>query len=150
MDAVLRALAIYAFLMLVFRATGKRSLSQITTFDFVLLLIIGEATQQALLGDDFSLTTALLVISTIVLVDIGLSLLQRQFPQLGPALEDVPLILVDEGKIIRRHLDKSRITEDDILEAARDKQGLERMEQVKYAVLERTGTISIIPRAESS
>lgn len=150
MDAVLRALAIYAFLMLVFRATGKRSLSQITTFDFVLLLIIGEATQQALLGDDFSLTTALLVISTIVLVDIGLSLLQRQFPQLGPALEDVPLILVDEGKIIRRHLDKSRITEDDILEAARDKQGLERMEQVKYAVLERTGTISIIPRAENS
>jgi uncharacterized membrane protein YcaP (DUF421 family) len=146
MDAVLRALAIYAFLMLVFRATGKRSLSQITTFDFVLLLIIGEATQQALLGDDFSITTALLVITTIVLVDIALSLLQRQFPQLGPALEDVPLILVDDGKIIRRHLDKSRITEDDVLEAAREKQGLERMDQVKYAVLERTGSISIIPR----
>jgi uncharacterized membrane protein YcaP (DUF421 family) len=150
MDAVLRALAIYAFLMLVFRATGKRSLSQITTFDFVLLLIIGEATQQALLGDDFSITTALLVITTIVLVDIALSLLQRQFPQLGPALEDVPLILVDDGKIIRRHLDKSRITEDDVLEAAREKQGLERMDQVKYAVLERTGSISIIPRESAS
>ena len=146
MDAVFRALAIYAFLMLVFRATGKRSLSQITTFDFVLLLIIGEATQQALLGDDFSITTAFLVISSIVLIDIGLSLLQQQFPQLGPALEDVPLILVDNGKVIRRHLDKSRISEDDILEAAREKQGLERMEQVKYAVLERTGSISIIPR----
>ena len=150
MDAVLRALAIYAFLMLVFRATGKRSLSQITTFDFVLLLIIGEATQQALLGDDFSITTALLVVTTIVLVDILLSLLQRKFPQLGPALEDVPLILVDNGKIIRRHLDKSRITEDDILESAREKQGLERMDQVKFAVLERTGSISIIPRSDSA
>lgn len=146
MDAVFRALAIYAFLMLVFRATGKRSLAQITTFDFVLLLIIGEATQQALLGDDFSITNALLVISTIVLIDIGLSLLQRRFPGIGPVLEDVPLILVDDGRIIRRHLDKSRITEDDILEAAREKQGLQRMEQVKYAVLERTGSISIVPR----
>ncbi len=146
MDAVLRALAIYGFLMVIFRVTGKRSLSQITTFDFVLLLIISEATQQAMLGDDFSLTTALIVITTFVLIDIGFSLLQRYVPALGPLLEDVPLILVDNGRVVQRHLDKSRISKEDILEAAREKQGLERMEQVKYAVLERTGSISIIPR----
>lgn len=146
MDAVLRALAIYGFLMVIFRVTGKRSLSQITTFDFVLLLIISEATQQAMLGDDFSLTTALIVITTFVLIDIGFSLLQRTVPALGPLLEDVPLILVDNGRIVQRHLDKSRISKEDILEAAREKQGLERMEQVKYAVLERTGSISIVPR----
>lgn len=146
MDAVLRALAIYGFLMVIFRVTGKRSLSQITTFDFVLLLIISEATQQAMLGDDFSLTTALIVITTFVLIDIGFSLLQRHVPALGPLLEDVPLILVDNGRIVQRHLDKSRISKEDILEAAREKQGLERMEQVKYAVLERTGSISIVPR----
>ena len=76
MDSVFRALAIYAVLLLIFRISGKRSLSQITTFDFVLLLVIGEATQQALLGDDFSLTNAFIVIVTLVGVDIGLSLLE--------------------------------------------------------------------------
>lgn len=146
MDAILRALAIYAILMLIFRISGKRSLAQITTFDFVLLLVIGEATQQALLGDDFSLTNAVLAIATLVGVDIGLSLLQQRFPGIGPWIEDVPLVLVNEGEVLRRRMEKARISEADILEAARTKQGLERMDQIKYAVLERTGDISIIPR----
>lgn len=146
MDAVLRALAMYAFLMVLFRATGKRSLAQITTFDFILLLVVGEATQQALLGDDFSLTVAILVISTLLMVDIGLGLLQQKFPRLAPWIEDVPLVLVDNGECVDRHMKKSRISIDDILESAREKHGLERMEQIKYAVLERTGSISIIPR----
>ena len=145
MDAVVRALAIYVILMVIFRISGKRSLAQITTFDFVLLLVIGEATQQALLGDDFSLTNAALIIVTLVGADIGLSLIQQRFPRLDPWLEDVPLLLVENGKVIQERLDKSRISESEILQAARTTQGLERLEQVKYAVLERTGEISIIP-----
>lgn len=117
----------------------------ITTFDFILLLIVGEATQQALLGEDFSLTVALLVIITLLLMDVGTDFLQQVFPRLEPILDDVPLVLVDQGEVIERHLKKSRISPGDILEAAREKQGLERMDQVKYAVLERTGSISIIP-----
>jgi uncharacterized membrane protein YcaP (DUF421 family) len=148
MDAILRAVAIYAILMIIFRVSGKRSLAQITTFDFVLLLIISEATQQALMGDDFSLTNATLVIVTLVGIDIGLSLLQQRFPGIGPWIEDVPLILVEEGTVLRQRMDKSRISESDILEAAREKQGLERMDQIKYAVLERTGAISIIPKQQ--
>lgn len=146
MDAILRAVAIYVFLMVLFRATGKRSLAHITTFDFILLLVVGEATQQALLGDDFSITTSFLVITTLVTIDIVLGLLQQKFPRIGPLIEDVPLVLVDEGKPIQRHMDKSRISSSEILEAAREKQGLERMDQIKYAVLERTGSISIIPK----
>lgn len=145
MDAVLRALAIYVILMLIFRISGKRSLAQITTFDFVLLLVIGEATQQALLGGDYSITNAALVITTLVSIDIGLSLLQQRVPRLGPWMESAPLVLVNEGRVIKRRLAKARISESEILEAAREKQGLERMDQVKYAVLERTGSISIIP-----
>jgi uncharacterized membrane protein YcaP (DUF421 family) len=145
MDAVVRALAIYVILMLIFRISGKRSLAQITTFDFVLLLVIGEATQQALLGDDFSITNATIIIVTLVGADIGLSLIQQRFPRLDPWLEDVPLLLVENGKVIQERLDKSRISETEILQAARTTQGLERMDQVKYAVLERTGEISIIP-----
>lgn len=145
MDAVLRAAAIYLVLILIFRISGKRSLAQITTFDFVLLLVIGEATQQALLGNDFSLTNATIVIVTLVAIDLGLSILQQRYPRLDPVLEDVPLLLVEHGKVIPERLRKSRISESEILQAARTTQGLARMEQVKYAVLERTGEISIIP-----
>ncbi|HEV2128931.1 MAG TPA: YetF domain-containing protein [Thermomicrobiales bacterium] len=148
MDAVLRALAIYVILMLIFRIAGKRALAQITTFDFVLLLVIGEATQQALLGNDYSIANAALVITTLIGIDVGLSLLQQRFPAIGPLTEDVPLVLVNEGEVLRERLDKSRISESEILEAARDKQGLERMDQIKFAVLERAGTISIIPKQQ--
>lgn len=146
MDSVLRALTIYVVLMLIFRVAGKRSLAQITTFDFVLLLVIGEATQQALLGDDFSLTNSAIVITTLVGLDIGLSLLQGRFPVLVPWLDDVPLVVVEEGQVLRQRMDKSRISESDVLQAAREKQGLERMDQIKYAVLEKSGGISIIPK----
>jgi uncharacterized membrane protein YcaP (DUF421 family) len=149
MDMVLRAVVMYVFLMVIFRIAGKRSLAQITTFDFVLLLVIGEATQQALLGNDFSVTNAFIVIVTLLLLDIGLSLGQKRWPRLEPLLDDVPLLLVEDGKLIERRMDKARISESDILHAARALQGLERIDQVKYAVLERTGEISIIPKQQS-
>ncbi|HET6380027.1 MAG TPA: YetF domain-containing protein [candidate division Zixibacteria bacterium] len=146
MDSVLRAVAIYAVLLVVFRIAGKRALSQITTFDFVLILVIGEATQQALLGSDFSLTNAALVIVTLVGLDIGLSLLTSKLPGLKPWVEDVPLVIVEDGRMLKDRMAKSRVDEADILEEARRLQGLERLEQIKYAVLERNGGISIIPK----
>jgi len=148
MDAVLRAGAIYLVLLLIFRITGKRSLAQITTFDFVLLLVVGEATQQALLGNDFSIINAVIV--TLLVLDLGLSLLQARFPRLGPWLDDVPLVLVEHGQVLQKRMDKSRISEADILHAARSTQGLERLDQIKYAVLERTGEISIIPKQQET
>jgi uncharacterized membrane protein YcaP (DUF421 family) len=147
MDSVFRALAIYAILLIIFRISGKRSLSQITTFDFVLLLVIGEATQQALLGDDFSLVNAFIVIVTLIGVDIGLSLLKQRSPKLELLLDDAPLIIVENGRPLKERMDKARIDESDVLTAARELQGLERMDQIKYAVLERSGGVSIIPQS---
>jgi uncharacterized membrane protein YcaP (DUF421 family) len=149
MDSVIRALVIYVILMLVFRISGKRSLAQITTFDFVLLLVISEATQQAMLGDDFSITNAALAILTLIAIDVGLSIVQHRFPGFGRWVDSVPLVLVSDGELQTQSMNKLRISESEILAAARDKQGLERMDQVKYAVLERTGSISIIPREQS-
>lgn len=146
MDAVLRAAAIYVFLLVIFRITGKRSLAQITTLDFVVLLMIGEATQQALLGNDYSLTYAVIAISTLLAIDLGLSWLQQRFPRLGPVIDDLPLLLVEDGRMLTERMRRNRISESDILQAARIAQGLERLDQVKYAVLERTGEVSIIPR----
>ena len=149
MEPVLRTVAMYLALVVLFRMTGKRALSQVTTFDFILLLIIGEATQQALLGQDYSLTTALLVILTLIGMDIGLSLVKQRSRPITRLLEGVPLVVVDEGRLLRERLNKARIDEEDILTAARKDHGLERLEDVKYAVLERNGGISIVPRKPS-
>lgn len=147
MESVLRAVAIYLFLLLIMRISGKRSFSQITTFDFVLLLVIGEATQQALLGEDFSMTNAFAVIITLVVIDIGLSLWKQRSRRLANALESQPLVLLADGKPLEERMNEVRVDADDILAAARLTQGLERLDQIKYAVLERNGGISIIPRS---
>jgi uncharacterized membrane protein YcaP (DUF421 family) len=146
MDSVLRGLIIYFILLVILRVSGRRTLGQMTTFDFVLLLIIAETTQQALLGEDFSLTNAGLLIVTLIGVDIGLSLLRERWPRLNRIIEGLPLILVEDGRPIKERVDQSRVGEEDILAAARESQGIERMEQIKYAVLERNGGISIIPK----
>jgi len=148
MDAVMRAAAIYFFLLIVFRLAGQRTLANLTTFDFVLLLVIAEATQQGLLGADFSVTTAFLVIVTLVGIDIGLSLLKNRFVGVDKLLEGVPLVLVADGKPLKARMERARIDESDVLMAARERQGLERLDQIRYAVLERTGQISIIPKRQ--
>jgi uncharacterized membrane protein YcaP (DUF421 family) len=146
MDSVLRGLIIYFILLVILRVSGRRTLGQMTTFDFVLLLIIAETTQQALLGEDFSLTNAGLLIVTLMVIDIGLSLLRERWPRLNRIIEGLPLILVEDGRPIKERVDQSRVDEEDILAAARESQGIERMDQIKYAVLERNGGISIIPK----
>ncbi|MGH8473021.1 MAG: DUF421 domain-containing protein, partial [Gammaproteobacteria bacterium] len=78
MDAVLRATAVYFFLLLVFRIAGRRMLSEMTTFDFVVVLIVAEATQQGLLGNDFSVTNAFLVIITLIGIELALTALKRR------------------------------------------------------------------------
>jgi uncharacterized membrane protein YcaP (DUF421 family) len=117
-----------------------------TTFDFVLLLIIAEATQQGLIGDDYSITQAVLLIITLVGIDIGLSLLKEKLPLLDKWMEGVPMVIVEDGKPLRERMRGARVDESDVLVAARERQGLERMDQIKFAVLERTGQISIVPK----
>jgi uncharacterized membrane protein YcaP (DUF421 family) len=146
MDAVIRGAVVYLFLLVLFRLSGQRALAQVTTFDFVLLLIISEASQQALIGNDNSMTHAALVVTTLVGLNILLSVIKQRSKRLEKILEDVPLVLVDDGKPLRERMDKVRVDEDDILEAARACQGLERLDQIKYAVLERSGDITIVPR----
>jgi uncharacterized membrane protein YcaP (DUF421 family) len=146
MDAVLRAGAIYIALMVLFRISGRRSLGEMTSFDFVLLLIIGEATQQALLGDDFSVTNAVLVIVTLLSIDIGFSLLKRRSKRIGKLIDGGPTIVVENGTFLRHRMHEARVQEDDIMQAARLGQGVESVDQIKFAIIERNGKISIITR----
>jgi uncharacterized membrane protein YcaP (DUF421 family) len=146
MDSVVRAAVVYAVLLLIFRIAGKRSLADITTFDAVLLLIVSEAIQQALLDNDPSMTNAFLVVVTLLGLDIALSLVSIRSRKVDKLVNDVPLVLVAEGKPLTDRMSRSRVTEDDVLEQARQKWGIERLDQIDYAVLERSGAIAIVPR----
>jgi uncharacterized membrane protein YcaP (DUF421 family) len=146
MSMVIHAAVLYAVLMIIFRVSGKRTISQITTFDFILLLMIGDATQQALLGNDHSITNAVVVIVTLVIIDVGISLVKQRSPSVEKVIDSVPLIIVENGNPLWDRMDKSRIDESDVLEVARETAAVERMDQIKYAVLERSGKISVIPK----
>lgn len=146
MDPVVRSTAIYVALLVFLRLAGRRTLMQMTSFDFVLLLIIGEATQNALLQNDSSVTNSLIVILTLISLDIAFSYVKQRVPIIERWLDGLPMIIVRDGRPLTDLMIKARVSEVDILSAARESQGLERMEQIKYAVLETTGSISIIPR----
>ena len=145
MESVIRAAAIYGLLLVVFRFTGNRSLGQITTFDFILLLIISEAIQNGMVGNDYSVTNAVLLVLTLVILDVGLSLLKCRLPFMEKWLDGVPIVIVEHGRPLVEQMQRSRVDVSDVLTAARKLHGLERMAQIKYAVLERSGDISIIP-----
>ena len=146
MDPVLRALVIYGFMLVLFRIFGKRTLGQITTFDFVLLLIIGESASQALMGVDFSLTTAMLLIVALLGIDFVLALAKQRSSRVEELMDGAPLIVVQDGKCLYQRLKRAGLDEADVLLAARRSHGLERLDQIKFAVHERGGDISIIPR----
>lgn len=145
MDLILRSIIVYVCLLVILRMSGKRTLSEVTTFDFILLLIIGEATQQALLSDDNSIIGALLVIATLVGMDVMFGFFSHRFDWFNKFSNGVPVIIFENGKPLLDRMAKAKINVDDILEAARKTQGIDSLDQVKYAVLEKDGGISIIP-----
>ena len=149
MESVLRAVCVYFFVLFVFRISGKRSMSQITTFDFILLLIIGEATQQALLGNDFSVINAWVSIGTLIALELGFSKAEGRWPSFGRVVGSLPVVVVEDGKLLTARAEQEGVTVSEILEAGREKHGLERLEQFKYAILERHGGISVIPQEKN-
>lgn len=145
METVLRAVSMYLLLMIVLKIAGRRTLLEMTSFDLILLLIISEATQQALLGNDFSVTGASLTIITLIVVDILFGMMKTRFPQMDRLIDGTALILVEHGRLLPERARRAGISEDDILNTARSSAGLEWLDQIKFAILEKNGKISIIP-----
>jgi uncharacterized membrane protein YcaP (DUF421 family) len=149
-SVVLRALIVYGFVLLVMRLAGKRTLSEMSTFDLVVVLIISEAIQPAMTADDTRMTTAALLVLTILAADAILGLLKDKSQAANRLLDDVPTVLIKDGQLRRQAMARERIDEDDILEAARENLGLHSLDQIRFALLERTGGISVIPWASES
>jgi uncharacterized membrane protein YcaP (DUF421 family) len=144
-STMLRAAAVYVFLMLVFRFAGHRTLAQITNFDLILVLIIGDATQNALVGDDTSIVTAAVAIGTLVLLDVAMGRGKQAWPVVDDIVDGMPVVLVAHGVEYSERMKREGVDTEDILAAARERQGLTRIAQIEFAVLERSGGISVIP-----
>ena len=146
MESVIRGLLVYLFLLIVFRFSGKRTLSETSSFDLVLLLIISETTQQAMVDNDHSMTNAALLILTLVGADVLISVIKQWSPAVDRWVDGVAVVLINDGKLEHARMNRERVDENDILEAAREQQGLESLDQIKFAVLERGGKVTVVPK----
>ena len=143
MDTVVRVALIYAFLLVGFRVLGKRELSQLSPFELVTLLLIPEILSQALVAEA-SLANALAGVTTIFVLVFATSVLSHRFKKVGDLLEGQAVVVVRDGKLVESALNKERVNPDEIL-GEMHKSGLERLEQVKWGILETDGHITLIP-----
>jgi uncharacterized membrane protein YcaP (DUF421 family) len=147
MDLVLRATVIFLFVFLVTRVAGKRELSTMEPFDLILLVVLGDLVQQGVTQSDYSVTGALIVITTMMLLTVGLSYLNFRVRRLRGVLEGEPVVLVENGQEIQRNMRRERITTED-LEAAGRLQQVPSITDMRWAVLETSGQISVIPASK--
>jgi uncharacterized membrane protein YcaP (DUF421 family) len=142
-DIVARTVVIFFFILVVTRAVGRRELSSLEPFDLILLVVIGDLVQQGVTQSDYSMTGAIIVVSTIALLTVAMSYLSFRFRRLRPVLEGEPLVLLEDGRPIERNLRRERITVEELAAAARE-QEIGSLEAVHLAVLETSGHISFL------
>ncbi len=145
MDLVIRAAAVFFFVFLVTRVVGRRQLSELEPFDFILLVVVGDLVQQGVTQSDESVTGALIVISTIALLSVFVSWVSFRWRGVRIVTEGEPLVLVEDGRVIERNLSRERITIEDLEEEIRKSQ-IASVADLRWAILERDGQISCIPR----
>ena len=147
MDLVVRTVAVFFFVMVLMRVIGRRELSSLEPFDLVLLIILGDALQQGLTQDDYSVTGAILVVGTFAVLQVSVSWLGYRFPKVRPVIEGEPIIVVQDGKPIEKNLRRERLTIGELAEAARIQQ-IAHLDDVQWAVLETNGQITFIKKPE--
>lgn len=144
METVIRVFLIYVFLIIGLRLMGKREFSQLSPLELVTLLLLPEILGQSIMREDFSLTNALIAVSTLFGLVFLSALLQYRSHTFAFLISGEPSILVANGNWMPEHLNKERISPEEVY-TEMHKSGLERLEQVKWAILETDGKISIVP-----
>jgi uncharacterized membrane protein YcaP (DUF421 family) len=145
MDVVIRATVAFIFVLFLTRIVGRRELSSLEPFDLIMLVMLGDLVQQGVTQNDFSVTGLVLAGGTIALLTVAVSWTSFRFRVLRPALDGFPIILVQDGEPIERNMVRNRITQEELAAAARMQQ-VEKIEDIRWAVLETSGQISIIPK----
>ena len=145
MDIALRAVFLYAFVVFLVRVMGRRELSSLSAVDLVLLVVLGDAIQQGLTQDDYSVTGAVIAVSTIAAVQVGTSYLSYRSRRAQRVLEGGPIVIVQDGKLIERNLKRERLTDDEVAEEMRMQQ-IGSVADVEWGILERDGNMSFITK----
>lgn len=145
MDIVLRGLVLFAFVFVVVRVMGRRELAKLEPFDLILLIVLGDAVQQGLTQDDYSVTGAVLAASTIALLQVMITFLSWRFRIVRRLTKGEPIVLVEDGKPIERNLRRERIRIEELAEKMRGQQ-IASFDSVAWAVLESGGDISFIEK----
>ena len=149
MDLAIRAIVVYCFIYLLTRIVGRRELSSLGPFDIILLVVIGDAVQQGLTQDDYSLTGALTVVTMIALLQVFTSYLSFRFRFLRGVLEGEPVVIIQDGKPIERNLRRERLAIDEVMEQARASAQIASLDEIQFAIIENSGAISFIEKSKS-
>ena len=144
-EKVLRAIFVYAFLLVALRLFGRRELSQLTAFDLIVLLTLSNILQNAMIGNDNSVAGGLIGAGVLLSVNAAIAYLAFRSRGFERLVEGAPQLLIHDGKVNRKAMRSTLITEQDLYAAIHD-QGLERFDDVRLAIAEPNGNISVIPR----
>jgi len=144
-DIVLRATVLYFFIVFVTRVVGRRELSSLSALDLILLIVLGDAIQQGLTQDDYSVTGAMVAVATIAALQVGTSYVGFRSQRAAKVLEGLPMVLVDRGKLVDENLRRERISEDELAGEMRGQQ-IASFDEIEWAILEANGTISFIKK----
>jgi uncharacterized membrane protein YcaP (DUF421 family) len=144
-DIALRAVVIFVFLVFVTRVMGRRELSSLTPFDLILLVVMGDAIQQGLTQDDYSVTGAIIAVATIAALQVGTSYVSFRSERARTVLEGLPLVLVQDGKLIEENLKRERLGADEVAAEMRLQQ-IANFDDVEWAILETNGSMSFIEK----
>ena len=146
MDIVIRAAVAYVFIIFLLRIIGRRELSTLAPSDLVLLVVMGDLVQNGVTQSDQSVTGVFLALSTFAILTVAVSVVTFKSRRVQTLVEGAPLILVQDGKPVEKNLRSERLNIDDIAEQARG-QGIERLDEIKWCVLETSGSMSFIKAA---
>lgn len=146
MDIAIRAIALFCFMLFITRVIGRRELSSLSPFDLILLIVLGDAIQQGLTQDDYSVTGAIIAISTIATLQVGTSYVSYRSRRARKILEGLPVVVVQDGRFVEANLKRERMTPDEIEEEMRVQQ-IASLDRVEWAILETNGAMSFIQKS---
>jgi uncharacterized membrane protein YcaP (DUF421 family) len=145
MDIVFRAVFLYLFMLFLMRVIGRRELSSLSAVDLVLLIVLGDAIQQGLTQDDYSVTGAVIAISTIAVLQVLVSYVSFRSRRVRKVLEGDPIVVIQDGKLLEQNLRRQRMTPDELAEEMRIQQ-IANFEDVQWGILESNGSVSFVKK----
>ncbi len=147
MEIIIRAVVVYVFLWLLLRGMGRRELAQMSAFEIVILVVIGDLVQQGVTQEDYSLTGAMLAVAPMALLAVGTTVVANRSRRARRVLEGVPLVVIHDGRFVVDALRHERVSEDEVREAARQN-GIADLTTLEWAILEPNGKFSFLRRDE--